>query len=67
MRLTAKVKAQILESLKAVFDAIQDDHSCQACDHFDASQGYCHEWKQEVPQETQPSGCDRWRDEGVPF
>lgn len=38
---------------------------CENCERFMA--GYCGHWEAEVPAEVQPTGCDNWSMDLIPF
>ena len=40
--------------------------ACKHCDHFNLS-SYCRIHESAVPEEHQPTGCDVWEYDGVPF
>lgn len=74
MRLTAKQKTELVESLKRALSFLPDDHSCFSCDYFREGSPFeqrppiCAYWDNEpIPDGTLEQGCEEWKDEGVPF
>lgn len=51
--------------IEQALEAYPRDRSCFTCDFL--TSGYCSQWKAEPPSEALPKGCEKWRDEEVPF
>jgi hypothetical protein len=70
-RLTAGQRDLILRALRELggpegVAAHKPDRSCATCDHEVGA--YCRQWESEIPTpEAYEAGCERWRDDGVPF
>ena len=64
-RLTAKQKQVMRAQLEVLLQAVPDDRSCHTCDYL--RDGYCLQWKADVPSSALGDGCQEWKDEGAPF
>lgn len=51
--------------LEVLLQAVPDDRSCHTCDYL--RDGYCLQWKADVPSSALGDGCQEWKDEGAPF
>lgn len=56
---------ELLRTLSRYMEAYPTDQSCHTCDY--ERLGQCLEWKSEIPAEFMEKGCEKWKDEGVPF
>jgi len=52
------------DQLAAQVEAMSIRRVCSECSHF--NNGYCGQWRADVPQTERHNGCDAW-DEDIPF
>ena len=63
--LPAEAANALVSILIGALAGYPDSTACACCDMFRG--GHCLEYKQEIPADWLPRGCDRFADDGTPF